>query len=153
MPIKKIQDFLYDRGVRYLTISHSPAYTAQEVAESAHVRGKDMAKTVIVKIDGTLVMAVLPASLKIGLEHLQSSVGAKTAEIAMESDFADKFPGCMLGAMPPFGNLYGMEVFADEALARDMEIAFNAGSYTELVKMKWKDYEKHVKPKILKFAH
>ncbi len=153
MPSRKMKEFLDANNVRYVTITHSPAYTAQEVAASAHVQGKEMAKTVIVKIDGTLAMAVLPASYKIGLEHLQAETGAREIDIAVESDFKDKFPGCMLGAMPPFGNLYDMEVFVEKDLTDDEEIAFNAGTYTELLKMSFQDFRRLVKPKILKFAH
>lgn len=152
MPVKKMRDFLDEHGVQYVTISHSPAYTAQEIAASAHVYGKDLAKTVIIKIDGKLAMAVLPASCQVDLELLQGSTGARNIEIASENEFKDSFPGCFIGAMPPFGNLYGMIVYVDKALAQDEEIAFNAGSHTELVKLKFRDFEKIVEPKILKFA-
>ncbi len=152
MPVKRLKDFLDSHNVKYVTINHSPAYTAQEIAQSAHIRGKDLAKTVMVKTDGRLAMAVLPASQKVNLALLKQAAGAKVVELARESEFADRFPGCDPGAMPPFGNLYGMEVFAADTLAADEEIAFNAGSHTELIKTAYKDFERLVQPKVVKLS-
>lgn len=149
MPVSRLRNCLDGHNVKYVTIKHSPAYTAQEIAESAHIRGKELAKTVMVKLDGRLAMAVLPASEKVNLSLLKQAAGAGKAELAREDEFKDKFPECELGAMPPFGNLYGMEVFAAQALAADEEIAFNAGSHTELIKMAYKDFERLVQPRIV----
>ena len=111
MPAKKLKDFLDSQKVRYVTITHSPAYTAQEVAASAHVSGKDVAKTVIVKLDGKTAMAVLPANRKIVLQDLRDMTGADRVRFATEDEFQSLFPECETGAMPPFGNLYGMDVY------------------------------------------
>lgn len=134
-------------------IKHSKAYTAQEVAASAHIPGKEMAKTVIVKIDGKFAMAVLPASYSANLDLLKRTVGADNVELATESEFKDIFPDCDIGAMPPFGNLYGLDIYVAEKLAEDTEIAFNACSHTELIKMSFQDYVALAKPKIIKFAY
>jgi Ala-tRNA(Pro) deacylase len=150
MPAKKLQEFLNEHQVKYVTISHSPAYTAQEVAASAHIPGKELAKTVIVNLDGRTAMAVLPASSKVNFEALKNAAGSKKAELASEEEFRRTFPDCDVGAMPPFGNLYGVQVFVSENLAQDEEIAFNAGSYTELVRLAYKDFEKLVKPRVVK---
>lgn len=150
MPVSRLKHFLDEHNIKYVTIMHSPAYTAQETAQSAHIRGGKLAKTVVVKLDGRLAMAVLPASQKVNLNLLKAAAGASEAELASEAEFKDKFPGCELGAMPPFGNLYGMEVFAAGALAADEEIAFNAGSHTELLRMTYKDFENLVQPRIVK---
>jgi len=152
MPIRRLQHCLDDHHVKYVSIQHSLAYTAQEIAESAHIRGGDLAKTVMVKLDGRLAMAVLPASQKLNLNLLKLAAGASKAELAQEGEFRDKFPECELGAMPPFGNLYGMEVFVSATLAADEEIAFNAGSHTELIKMSYKDFERLVEPRIAKLS-
>ncbi len=152
MPLRKLRDFLDSKDIKYVTISHSTAYTANEVAASAHISGKELAKTVMVKIDGKMIMTVLPASYKVDFGLLQEAVGASKAELASEQEFQDMFPGCEIGAMPPFGNLYGMEVFVDESLCEDEEIAFNAGSHTELIRLSYKDFEKLVKPKVVKFS-
>jgi Ala-tRNA(Pro) deacylase len=149
MPAAKLKEFLDSRGVRYVSINHSTVYTAQEIAASAHVRGKEMAKTVIVRIDGRLAMAVLPASPKVDLNLLREATGAAQVEIAAEEDFREAFPGCELGAMPPFGNLYGMDVFVDPRLAKDKEIVFNAGTHRELIRMAYEDFERLVQPKVV----
>ena len=152
MPVKKLRDFLDSHSIKYVTISHSQAYTAQEIASSAHIPGKELAKTVMIKIDGKIAMAVLPASYKVDFDLLKKTIGASKVELASEKEFQDIFPECDVGAMPPFGNLYGMEVFAAESLSEDEEITFNAGSHTELIRLAYKDFERLVKPKVLKFS-
>jgi Ala-tRNA(Pro) deacylase len=152
MPIKKLREFLDSKQVKYVSIAHSMAYTAQEIAAASHIPGKELAKTVMIKLDGKMAMAVLPASYKVDFDLLKSASGASRAELAGEAEFKDMFPECEVGAMPPFGNLYGMEVYVAETLAEDEEIAFNAGSHTELIKLKYKDFEDLVKPRKLKFS-
>jgi Ala-tRNA(Pro) deacylase len=146
MPIRKLRNFLNEKKVRYVTITHSPAYTAQEIAASAHVRGKELAKTVMIIADGRMAMAVLPATCKVDLDLLKKSIGAKKVALASEEEFKDMFADCDVGAMPPFGNLYGMDVYADNRLAKDKEIAFNAGNHTELVKLLYDDFVALVQP-------
>jgi Ala-tRNA(Pro) deacylase len=152
MPVNELKSFLDSRKTKYVTISHSLAYTAQEIAASAHIHGRDLAKTVIVKIDGEMAMAVLPASRKLDLKRLQKAAGARKVELAEEKEFQDRFPGCALGAMPPFGNLYDMPVYVDESLTEDERIAFNACSHTELIQMEYGDFQNLVKPKIVSLA-
>lgn len=152
MPIQKLKEFLDSHNVKYVTISHSRAFTAQETAASAHVPVKELAKTVIVKIDGKMAMAVLPASCKVDFDLLKKATASATIEIANEKEFKDLFPDCEIGAMPPFGNFYGMEVFVAKSLTEDREIAFNAGSHRELVKLAYRDFEKLVKPKVITFS-
>ncbi len=152
MPIQKLREFLDANKVKYVTIRHSTAFTAQETAASAHIPGKELAKTVVLRIDGRMTIAVLPASHKLDLPLLKTAVGARDVAIAHEADFKDMFPGCDTGAMPPFGNLYGMDVLVDTLLAENSEIAFNACSHSELVKLKYDDYVKLAKPKIASFS-
>ena len=152
MPVQKLKEFLDSHNIKYVVISHSRAFTAQETAASAHVPVKELAKTVIVKINGKIAMAVLPASCKVDVDLLKKATRASTIEIASEKEFKDMFPECEIGAMPPFGNLYGMEVFVAKTLTEDREIAFNAGSHRELVKLTYKDFEKLVKPKVITFS-
>jgi Ala-tRNA(Pro) deacylase len=153
MPLKTLKEFLDANKVKYVVISHSPAYTAQEIAGSAHIPGKNLAKTVMVRLDGKMAMVVLPAPCKIDFALLKEVAGAKEVELAQETDFAGIFPGCEVGAMPPFGNLYDLETYMAEALAEDDQIAFNAGSHTELVKLAYADYQKLVKPKVARLTH
>jgi len=152
MPSKKLKAFLDENKVKYISIQHSSAYTAQEIAAIAHIPGKDLAKTVIIKIDGKMAMAVLPASYKVSFDNLKSSLGVNEVRLAYEQEFMDKFPDCEVGAMPPFGNIYGMDVYVAETLAEEEEIAFNACNHTELIKMSFSDFEKLVKPKRIKFS-
>jgi Ala-tRNA(Pro) deacylase len=149
MPARKLKEFLDKEKVRYVTVNHSPAFTAQEIAASAHVPGKELAKTVVVHLDGRMAMAVLPANQKIAIPELCQAVGVSKARIATEDEFKSLFPDCETGAMPPFGNLYGMDVYVSTELAEDDEIAFNAGSHTELVKMPYRDFERLVHPKMV----
>ncbi len=152
MSLITLRAFLDSYEIRYIVISHSVGYTAQGIAALAHVSGKELAKTVIVKLDGKMVMAVLPASYHVDLELLKVAAGAGSAELASERDFRGRFADCETGAMPPFGNLYAMPVYVDETLTRDKEIAFNAGTHRELVRMAWRDFQKLVEPKIVRFA-
>lgn len=152
MPVKKLREFLNQQGIKYVSLGHSPAYTAQEVAASAHITGREMAKTVIVNLDGDLAMAVLPANRKIVLQDLREVTGSDQVKFATEEEFQKVFPDCETGAMPPFGNLYGMEVYVAESLLENEEIAFNAGSHTEVIRLAVRDFERLVHPKVLSFT-
>ncbi len=152
MPIHRLKQFLDENEVKYVSISHSQAFTAMEIAEAAHIPGKELAKTVMVKLDGRLAMAVVRAPDHVGLSRLREATGAQDVELASEEDFAGRFPGCELGAMPPFGNLWDMDVFVDQRLREDEEIAFNAGSHTELVKLSYSDFERLVEPVVGEFS-
>ncbi len=152
MSASRIKNYLDDQHVRYETIHHAQAFTAQEVANAAHIPGKMLAKTVIVKLDDRYAMAVLPASCKINLGRLKQASGAKYAQLATEEDFKGLFPECEIGAMPPFGNLYDIDVYVEEELVEDEEIAFNAGTHTELIKLSYHDFENLVHPRIAKFT-
>lgn len=152
MPITRLKEYLDKNKVKYVSIRHSTAYTAQEIAASAHVKGRNLAKSVVVRLDGKMALAVLPAKYQIELDRLREVAGAGKALLAEEQDFTEKFPGCETGAMPPFGNLYDLPVYADETLTRDEEIAFNACSHTELIQIAYADFERLVKPKIARFS-
>ncbi len=152
MSLSKLKEFLDCQNIKYMVISHSPAYTAAGIAALTHTPGKELAKTVIVKLDGALQMAVVSASQHVDLALLKAATGAMTVDLATEEDFKERFPDCELGAMPPFGHLYGMSVFADESLSRDKEIAFNAGSHRELVRIAWEDFRRLVQPRIMRLA-
>jgi len=153
MPLSKVREFLDSHHIKYLVYSHSLAYTAQGIAALTHVSGKKLAKTVIVKIDGILAMAVVPAALHVDLDRLRSLTGARAVEIASELEFKDAFPDCETGAMPPFGNLYDMAVYADASLAENEEITFSAGTHRELVRMGWDDMVRLVNPLVDDLTH
>ncbi len=152
MPLAKLRAFLDSNHVNYQLISHPTAYTAQGTAATSHVGGDELAKAVIIKLDDAFAMAVLPASRRIDLTTLQTAAGAKSIRLASELEFKDLFPDCETGAMPPFGNLYGMQVFVEESLAGNKEIAFNAGSHTELMRLAYADFYRLAQPTVLKFS-
>jgi len=152
MPGTLLREFLDNQNIKFISISHSKAFTSQEVAESAHISGRELAKTVIVKLDDKLAMAVLPASLMIDLALLKQATGANLVTLATEAEFRETFPECETGAMPPFGNLYKMNTFVDQRLREDEQIAFNAGSHTELIKMSFGDFERLANPIAANFS-
>jgi len=152
MPVKKLKQFLDDQQVKYVTIQHSLAYTAQETAQSAHIPGNEMAKTVMVLVDDQMAMAVLRAPDKVDLDRLRDVTGAKTVEFASEQQFQGLFPSVDVGAMPPFGNLYDMPVYVEENLSRDQQIAFNAGSHSELIQLAYDDFARLVEPRVASFS-
>jgi Ala-tRNA(Pro) deacylase len=152
MPVQRLQQFLDEHQVKYVVISHSRAFTTQEIAAATHIPGKELAKSVIVEIDGSMAMAVVPGSQNVDLDLLRDAVGAQRVTLAKEGAFKDRFPECDPGAMPPFGNVYGMPVYVADSLTEDEEIAFNAGSHTQLVKMSYRDFERLVQPRVMHFA-
>jgi len=149
MPVEQLKRHLDSENVHYVSVNHSPAYTAQEIAKRAHIKGNQLAKTVIVTIDGTMAMIVLPASCRIRWDRFIRSMGTDFIALADEDEFQDHFPDCEVGAMPPFGNLFGMNVYLYDELAKNEEIAFSAGSHSEIIKMKFKDYQALVEPIML----
>jgi Ala-tRNA(Pro) deacylase len=153
MPLTRLEEFLNREHIDYKRIVHTRAYTAQKTAAYAHISGKEIAKTVVVKMDGRLCMVVLPASHQIDLHQLKEATRSKDVRLATETEFKDHFNDCEVGAMPPFGNLYNMEVFVAEKLTEDTQIAFNACSHTELIQMAYSDFKRLVKPQVIKIAH
>ena len=153
MPVsRKLRGFLDDNDVKYVVISHSKAYTAQEVAAALHIKGKILAKSIIIKVDGGYAMVVLSANYKINFDMLKTALGKKEISLASEEDFKSLFPECEVGAIPPFGNLYDMKVYLAESLTDDEEIAFNAGTHTEVIKVSMEDYKRLVNPEIVKIS-
>lgn len=147
MALQKLREFLDSHNIKYTVISHSRAFTAREIALTAHVPAKEVAKTVVVKTDDRFIMTVVPASDMVDLKTLKKLLGAATVSLAGEEDFKDMFPDCEPGAMPPFGNLFDMEVIVSDDLQENQQIAFNAGTHHELVKMAYKDFEQLVQPR------
>lgn len=152
MVTTSLKDYLDEHKVAYEVISHMPAFTAQCIADLTHTPGRELAKAVIVNLDHRLIMAIVPAMYRVDLAALKRATHAKAAEIAPEEDFYMRFPDCETGAMPPFGNLYGLTVFADESLTQDKYITFNAGTHREVIRMSWDDYVRLVEPKVIRFA-
>lgn len=152
MPCPKLLEFLDDNDVTYELVEHPKAYAAKDVAFKAGVPGRIFAKSVLVKLDGKMAMAVLPAEDKVNFHLLREAARAETITLATETEFATLFPDCELGAMPPFGNLYGMDVYVGGTLTRADHIAFNAGSHTEVLNMAYQDFERLVHPRTAWFT-
>ncbi len=144
----RLREYLDSRRVKYVVISHSPSFTAQEIAASMHVPGRELAKTVVIKHPGGLAMAVVRAQDKVDLERVAKALGG-ASRLATEQEFANAFPDCELGAMPPFGNVYDVPTLVDESLASDQELVFNAGTHTDAVRMAYADYAALVQPQVL----
>ena len=149
---RKLRDFLDEQHAPYAVLQHEEKFTSPEIAQSLHVPGREMAKVVIVQADGRLVMAVLPSDRYIDLTRFADATHAEMVGLATEEDFRRAFPDCEVGAMPPFGNLYGLDVFVAEELTADLQIAFNAGTHTELIQLAYEDFERLVQPKIVALA-
>jgi len=145
----KLKDYLDSSQIPYETLVHRTAYTAQEVAAATHVPGQELAKTVLVRGGGKLLMVVMPAPAKLDLKAFAKEIGIEKVELASEEDFRDRFPDCDTGAMPPFGNLYGLPVYADESLKEDEKIVFNAGTHEEAIRVAFGDFERLVQPQFV----
>lgn len=153
MPIlKKLKEMLDEAKISYEVYTHALAYTAQEIAHKQHFSGKEMAKVVMLKVDGGLVMGVVTGNHKISSTTVKTSLGAKEVRLAREDEFTSRFPDCEIGAMPPFGNLFGLPVFVDPALEKDEYIYFNAGNHVQTVRMKYADFARLVKPQVIQLV-
>jgi Ala-tRNA(Pro) deacylase len=147
MPVTStLEEYLDAQAVKYITLRHSAAYTAQELAAMLHIAGRELAKTVIIKVDGQVAMVVLPASHRLNFQRLRQALGDKQVELAAEWEFADLFPNCELGAMPPFGNLFGLPVYVAKPLTEDEEIVFNDGTFATALRVHYADYARLVQP-------
>jgi Ala-tRNA(Pro) deacylase len=150
--LKKLKDYLEQNQVSYELGYHVRAYTAQEIAAAQHVPGKEMAKAVMVKTDGKNIMLVLPASYRVEMKKLKGVLNSKKVVMVKEEEFQELFPDCEIGAMPPFGNLYNLEVWVDQVLTEDEFIVSQAGSHVETLKIKYSDYVRLVNPKVGDFS-
>jgi len=149
----RLEQYLRQQQVTYEVQHHPLAYTAQQVAASEHVPGKELAKTVIVITDDRSVMVVVPASRNVQVSKLAAALGASHARLAEEKEFEALFPDCELGAMPPFGNLYGMDVYVDRMLAEDERIVFRAGTHTDTMRINYADFARLVNPMVVDVMH
>ena len=150
---RRLEEYLRGNETPYRTQHHPRAITAQEVAAMEHVPGRMFAKTVIVSTDGgELCMLTLPAPYHVNVEKAAAALGAQEASLAEEGRFAETFADCEVGAMPPFGNLYGVPVCVDEALANDETIVFRAGTHTDTMSVAYADFERLVEPTLGDFA-
>ena len=149
----RLESYLRDNKVPFQVVHHPLAYTAQEVAASEHIPGQKLAKVVILMAGGKLAMLAIPAPSRVDLGKTAAALGVKEVRLAREDEFADFFPDCEVGAMPPFGNLYNVPVYVDTSLARDEEIVFQAGTHTDTIAMAYREFERLVQPRVGDFTH
>ncbi len=153
MPImRRLKEMLDEARVSYEVYNHALAYTAQEIAAKQHVSGNELAKVVMLKVDGALIMSVLMGTQKVSLSTVKQSLGANEVRLATEDEFISRFPDCEIGAMPPFGNLFGLPVYVDPALEQDEFIFFNAGNHVQTIRLRYKDFERIVQPRVVRLA-
>jgi Ala-tRNA(Pro) deacylase len=150
--IKKLKELFDEAKVSYEVYNHPLAYTAQEIAQRQHFSGDQMAKVVMLEVDKRLVMAVVTASQKVHLMTVRASLGADEVRLATEDEFVSRFPDCEIGAMPPFGNLFGLPVYVDPAVTQDESIYFNAGNHVQTVRIRYDDFEKLAAPQVVRLA-
>ena len=150
--INKLKELFDETKVSYEVYNHPLAYTAQEIAQRQHFSGNEMAKVVMLKVDGNVVMAVVTGNQKVHLPTVRASLAAYDVSLATEDEFYSKFPGCEIGAMPPFGNLFGLPVYVDPAVTHDESIYFNAGNHVQTVRMRYKDFESLVNPIVVRLT-
>jgi Ala-tRNA(Pro) deacylase len=144
---KQLIDCLDGNRVSYEILQHPEAVTAQRIAQAEHVKGRHHAKVVMVKSGDQHLMMVLPADHQIDLEKVEKAIG-KAVSLDNEQEFKTLFSDCAIGAMPPFGNLYGLPTYVEQSLAEQDYIVFEAGTHTDAIKMSYRDYDKIVKPKV-----
>lgn len=149
--LRRLKDYLDEQKVRYRVLTHQEVYSAPEIAQALHVPGKELAKVVMVKVGERFVMTVLPANWKVDLRRLKEVFGASHVRLATEEEFQGLFPDCQVGTMPPFGNLYGLEVYVDQSLTQDEAIVFQAGTHVDAVKLRYQDFANLVRPTVVEF--
>jgi Ala-tRNA(Pro) deacylase len=150
--ITTIHEFLHHAHVPYTVVPHRPAFTAEDEAAAARVPERDWAKVVICFIDDEPVQAVVPASTLVNLSRLLDLAGGNAIRLADEEELRGLFPDCELGAMPPFGPLYGQTVYVDAVLALEPRVVFNAGTHRDALAMRWNDFVRMVNPIVGRFA-
>jgi len=148
----RLEAYLRENKVPFQVQHHPKAFTAQEIAASEHIPGKMLAKVVIVFADGKMAMLALPAPFRVDLAKASALLGAKEVRLAREEEFAAAFPDCEVGAMPPFGNLYGLPVYIDACFPPAQDFFFQAGNHHEVVRMRYQEYERLVKPVVGEFC-
>ena len=149
---ERMEKFLRENSVEFKVETHDQAFTMQEVAAALHVPGNQVAKVVIVCADKEKVMLVLPAPYRMNVDLVRDMVGANKVRLAKEEEFADLFPDCATGAMPPFGNLYGVPVYVDRSMAEEPDMVFRIGTHRETMKITYADFVRLAQPVVGDFS-
>ena len=154
---EQLKAYFAEQNVAYEIIHHPPHYTAQQIAADTHTPGVEFAKTVFLKVDGKDAVAVLPAHHHVDCEKLSRELGAKVVRLETEAEMHvvmdEHGIECELGAIPPFGNLYDLPVYASQAMSNDKHITFNAGTHEDVMRIGYAQFEALVKPQVIDFSH
>jgi Ala-tRNA(Pro) deacylase len=148
----RLDELLTDRHIPFEHLHHRPSYTANRTAQVLHVPGREVAKTVVLRVDGRYVVAVLPATHRVDLERARQELGAQEIEMATEAEMDRLFPDCERGAVPPFGSIYHLETVVDESLGADEQIVFDAQNHEDAIRMRYRDYEALEHPRVGHFG-
>ena len=149
---KRLRDLFEEARISYEVYNHPVAFTAQKIGEGVHCSGDRMAKVVMLNVDGKLAMSVVTGTQRVHLTTTCASIGAGEVRLATEDEFTSRFPDCEIGAMPPFGNLFGLPVYLDPAVAKDETICFNAGNHAQTVRIHYQDYERLDRPHVVRLT-
>jgi Ala-tRNA(Pro) deacylase len=147
-----LQTFLSEHHARFQTLEHPKTFSAQHMAHALHVPGDNIAKTVVLKVDGRYVLAVLQATHNVDLPLAREALQAESVKLALEGELAQFFTDCELGAVPPFGSHYGVDTLVDESLTHDNLIVFEGGSHREAICMSYRDFEEIERPQVAVFS-
>lgn len=149
---QRLEQYLRENGASFEVMTHAQVYTMQEVAAALHVSGKQVAKVVMVKAGGKMVMLVVPAPSRLNFAQLRTVLGVKKVGLAKEEEFGPLFADCVTGAMPPFGNLYDLPVYVDQALTEEADIVFRIGTHRHTMKVAYADFSRLAQPTVGEFA-
>ena len=150
--LRSLKRLLDENHVSYEVHAHPRAFTAKETAEADHIPPSEMAKVLVLKGHDRFLMAVLPASHTLDVDRLREAVGDTELRMASEREFADVVPACEPGAIPPFGQLFGLPLWVDDSLGRERETVFNAGNHFETVHLAYQDFARLAKPQFGEFS-
>lgn len=135
----KLKDYLETEGVKYDLIEHPFSVTSMRTAFEAHVSGEDIAKAVLLHDGEGYILAVVPATHQVQLGKLRKKY-KRYLSLAEEKDLHELFADCSMGAIPPVGKAYGVDVIFDDQLSERQDIYFEAGDHTDLIHVSGKDF-------------
>jgi len=150
----KVADFLRDQKIEFDVIPHGDTYDAQRMAQSLHVSGREVAKTVLLRADHgySYVVAVLPANETVDFERVSKALGGSQIDLATEVEINQHCPECEMGALPPFGSQYDMKTMVDQSLTEDEYIFFEGDTHHEAIRMKFEDFRRIEQPLVSSFV-
>jgi Ala-tRNA(Pro) deacylase len=149
-----VTEFLDQRGIDYQVYPHEKTYDAQHMAQSLHVPGQLIAKTVMVRADGGFkhVVLIVPASQRVDLRRVSHALGGAKIELATEPEIANLCPGCEFGVVPVFGSQFGLETMVDESITRQEYIFFQGDRHDQTIRMSYEDFSRIELPLVAAIA-